>query len=77
MSDNKQIFLVFIAYTSLMFLVGMELQKHYDQHQLAGWQEQTWTTGCNQCAQWEKNQCARDQLQGVECKPYQIKGGKS
>lgn len=59
------LWLCVLIYTVTFFWFGMWVQKRSDQRQLAQWYDETWTKGCRECAQFEKNVCARDQLQGV------------
>lgn len=63
---NWGLYLCIAIYTIVFFWLGMRSQMKYDQLQLKGWEEQAWTQGCHICAQFAKDDCSRDQLQGVE-----------
>lgn len=64
MKDWDLWLLVFV-YTLTFFWFGLWVQKKYDQFQLTKFTESAWTEGCKRCADFEKNACERDQLQGV------------
>lgn len=64
--------LCLIVYSVSIFGLGLFLQMKVDQMQLRKFEEKAWTEGCNRCAQFEKDACGRDQLQGVE-KEHKIK----
>jgi hypothetical protein len=59
------LWLAIIVYTITFFWFGLWVQKRVDQWQLKKWTTAAWSEGCNRCAQFEKDACARDQLQGV------------
>lgn len=72
MLKDWDLWLCIIVYTITFFWFGMWVQKKYDQFQLKQFEDSAWSDGCRQCAQFEKNQCERDNtLQGVK-EPHKI-----
>jgi ABC-type maltose transport system permease subunit len=59
------LWLCIIVYTITFFWFGLWVQKRYDQYQLKAFEDAAFTDGCKKCAQFEKLECQRDQLQGV------------
>ncbi len=54
-----------LVYTITFFCFGMWIQTKVDQIQLKAFTDTAWREGCHACAEFEKNACARDTLQGV------------
>ena len=65
MRENWDLLLAVVVYTVTIFWFGLWCQKKSDQRQLKRFTDTAWTKGCNRCAQFEKDKCERDQLQGV------------
>lgn len=61
-----------IVYTATFFWFGMFVYKISDQHQLADLNDAAWVDGCKKCAQFEKNKCERDLLQGESHEPAKL-----
>lgn len=72
MMEDWDLWLCIAVYTITFFWFGMWVQKKYDQFQLQKFEEVAWTDGCKKCAQFEKDACARDQLQGAEHEPAKL-----
>lgn len=63
--EDLGLWVCIIVYSALLFWSGMWGQTKLDQRQLKQFEENSWTDGCTKCAQFEKDACARGQLQGI------------
>ena len=66
------LWLCIIIYTITLVWFGGWAEYKLLGFQLKKIEEKVWSEGCNRCAQFEKDACARDQLQGID-KEHQIK----
>ena len=66
MRDIWGLIICIVVYTTTFFWFGMFLQMKSDQRQLKVFEKTAFTDGCNKCAEFEKMECKRDELQGQE-----------
>lgn len=57
--------LLVVVYTIVMVGFGGWAEWRIIQYQMPRIADHYWTDGCRKCAQFEKDACERDQLQGV------------
>jgi len=62
----KTLIFALLVYTVTMVWFGMWAQKISDTQQIKAFEEAAFTDGCRKCAQFERLQCQRDQVQGQE-----------
>lgn len=62
----KSFWLCLGIYTVSIFWFGLWCQTRIDTAQIRQLQDAAFDSGCKRCAQFEKEECQRDQLQGVE-----------
>lgn len=65
MKDNWVLLITILVYTVIFFWFGMWIQRRYDNYQLKKFTDTAWSQGCHECAQFEINECLRDNLQGI------------
>lgn len=65
MKETLGLIACLFVYSISILGLGMFVQMKADQWQLKKFTDAAWKEGCHTCAQFEKNACQRDQLQGI------------